>query len=148
MNVERAQPYEPVRFMIVDDDEISVMALQRAMKSLKLANPVDIARDGVEALEMLNQAIGPTGALPPYILTLDLNMPKMGGLEFLEEIRNNEAFKKLVVFVLTTSDAPSDIASAYEKNIAGYVVKEDPTNTFRDALEMLSDYSKLVVLPR
>lgn len=145
--MQNAKNYEPVRFMIVDDDAISVMAMERTMKQLKIANPVEVAKDGVEALAMLRKAIGKNGTLPPYILTLDLNMPKMGGLEFLEKIRNEEAFKKLVVFVLTTSDAPSDVASAYERNIAGYIVKEDPTNTFREALAMLKDYSQLVVLP-
>ena len=145
--MQNAKNYEPVRFMIVDDDAISVMAMERTMKQLKIANPVEVAKDGVEALAMLRKAISKNGTLPPYILTLDLNMPKMGGLEFLEKIRNEEAFKKLVVFVLTTSDAPSDVASAYERNIAGYIVKEDPTNTFREALAMLKDYSQLVVLP-
>jgi len=146
-NIQRPKDYESVRFMIVDDDDISIMALERAMKHLRLANPVEIASDGVQALEMLRAAIDSDGTLPPYILTLDLNMPKMGGLEFLNTIRKDKVFNKLVVFVLTTSDAPSDIASAYESNVAGYIVKEDPTNTFREALNMLNDYSQLVVLP-
>jgi len=147
MSIENTKPHEPVRFMIIDDDDISIMALERAIKKLKLVNPVEIANDGIEALEILRKAVDTDGSLPPYILTLDLNMPKMGGLEFLEIIRNDKVLKKLVVFVLTSSDASSDIAAAYEHGIAGYIVKEDPTDTFRDTLEMLNDYSQVVVLP-
>lgn len=139
--------YKPVQFMIVDDDDISIMAMQRSFKQLKLANPVVIAKNGVEALQVLRESIEENGALPPFILTLDLKMPKMGGLEFLEEVRKDKAFKKLIIFVLTTSDSPNDIAAAYEKNIAGYIVKENPTETFKEALALLSDYSQLVVLP-
>ena len=145
--MEQTNPLEPVRFMIVDDDDISAMAIERAIKKLKIANPVVMAKNGVEALEILEQSKNNDGKLPRYIVTLDLNMPMMGGLEFLEHIRNDQSFRKLIVFVLTTSDAPDDIASAYDQNIAGYIVKENPTETFKEALNMLSDYSQLVVLP-
>lgn len=133
--------------MIVDDDDICVMGLQRTMKKLKLVNPVVVAKDGIEALELLRAEVDDSNVLPPFIITLDLSMPRMGGLEFLEEIRKDPIFSKLVVFVLTTSNAPTDIASAYEKNIAGYIVKDNPTETFSKALSLLNDYSQLVVLP-
>jgi len=141
------EPYEPVRFIIIDDDDISLMAVKRSIKKLKIANPVTTAKDGVEAMEILHGLIGRDGKLPPCILTLDLNMPKMGGLEFLDKIRSNSTFSKLIVFVLTTSNTPSDIARAYEKNIAGYIVKGNETETLSVALELLNDYSQLVVLP-
>ncbi|MEE9320179.1 MAG: response regulator [Granulosicoccus sp.] len=131
----------------MDDDDVSVMAIQRSMKRLNLVNPTIIAKDGVEALQILHDSIGADNTLPPFIITLDLSMPKMGGLEFLSHIRDNPVFKKLVIFVLTTSDAPNDIAQAYEKNIAGYIVKENPTVTFQKSLSMLNDYAQLVVLP-
>ena len=117
------------------------------MKKLNLVNPVKIAKNGVEAIALLQKSIGVDGKLPPFIITLDLSMPKMGGLEFLEHIRGDSVFNKLVIFVLTTSDSPADIASAYDKNIAGYIVKENATETLRDALSMLSEYAQLVVLP-
>ncbi len=148
MNRARTDQYRPVEFMIVDDDEVSVMAIKRSMGQLNLINPVIVAKDGLEALKILEDAIGTDGELPPFIITLDLSMPKMDGLEFLEIVRKNEAFKKLVIFVLTTSDAPDDVAKAYEKNIAGYIVKENPTASFQKALSMLNDYAQLVVLPK
>ena len=147
MNLESAKNTAGVRFMFVDDDEISIMALERGLKQLEISNTVQIAIDGVEALAILNEAVHSDGTLPPYVVVLDINMPRMGGLEFLEKIRSNENFKKLVVFILTTSDAPSDIASAYEHNVAGYIVKEDSRNSYRETLVMIKAYSELVVLP-
>ena len=147
MKNKLSESFKPVQFMIVDDDDVSVMAIKRSMSQLNLVNPVLVARDGVQALKILNDAVEADSTLPPFIVTLDLSMPKMGGLEFLDHIRGSPVFSKLIVFVLTTSDAPDDIAHAYEKNIAGYIVKENPTETFRNALSMLNDYAQLVVLP-
>ncbi len=142
------ESHEPAHFLLVDDDDISVLAITRSIKKLNLVNQVTVAKDGVQALKILREAKEHDGRLPPFIVTLDLNMPKMGGLEFLDIVRADSAFSKLVIFVLTTSNSPVDIASAYEKNIAGYIVKENPTETFQHALEMLQGYSQLVVLPK
>lgn len=140
--------HDTATFMIVDDDEISIKSITRSIKSLNIANPVLIARDGVEALELLRQTIGDTKSLPPFIITLDLNMPRMGGLEFLNEIRKDDVFRKLIVFVLTTSDAPRDISSAYDKNIAGYIVKENLTESLQNSLKMIHGFAQLVLLPK
>ena len=140
--------YDTANFLIVDDDIVSIKSIQRAMKKLNICNPVTIARDGIEAIETLNSSFDSAHGLPPFIVTLDLNMPRMDGHTFLEEIRKNERFKKLVVFVLTSSDAQNDIARAYEKTIAGYIVKEDPVNSLKRALTMLDGYANLVILPK
>ncbi len=139
--------FEEVRFLIVDDDEVSVMSIKRAIRHQRLVNPQVVARDGQEALEILRGDAGQDKILPPYIIILDLNMPRMNGIEFLEVVRDDPTLHRAVIFVLTTSEAPDDIASAYDKNIAGYIVKESPTKTFADALSMIESYSKLVVLP-
>ena len=139
--------FEPVNFLIVDDDNVSVMAIRRSLKKLNIVNEVHTASDGLQALEILHKALDGNQFLPPFIVTLDLNMPRMTGLEFLDEIRQHPNFRKLVVFVLTTSDAPADIDSAYDKNIAGYIVKDNPTESLLNAIVMLKDFSQLVVLP-
>lgn len=139
--------YQSVKFLIVDDDDISVMAIQRAMKKLNIVNPVQVAKDGIEALEFLRGAADKDKVIPPYIITLDLNMPRMGGLEFLEEIRQDPMLQRAIVFVLTTSDSPREVSSAYDKNIAGYIVKESAAESFAEALKMIDDYANLVVLP-
>lgn len=136
-----------VSFLIVDDDAISVRSMQRAVKKMKLINDVHVAGDGIEALEVLRGENGNEGLQPPFIIILDLNMPRMNGLEFLEELRNDPALASAIVFVLTTSDATPDVTAAYAKNIAGYVVKEEAYETFCKMLDMLDCYAKLVVLP-
>ena len=135
-------------FLLVDDDQISIMAMKRALKKLKIVNKTLEAKDGQEALDILRAAADKaTGKLPPFIVTLDLNMPRMHGLEFLESVRADPALQRIVVFVFTTSDMPRDIQSAYSRNVAGYLVKENPSETFSEALEMLGSYSRIVELP-
>ncbi len=140
-------PTQPVRFLIVDDDQVSVLAIKRALKKLKIINPVQVARDGREALDLLRAELDETQTLPPYLVTLDLNMPRMTGFEFLEEVRNDVALHRLVIFVLSTSDAPADVANAYDNNIAGYIVKDDLGDSFVRALDMIDCFSKVVELP-
>ena len=135
-----------VTFLVVDDDDVSVMGMKRAIRKLQLSNPIEVARNGEEALKRL-RAEGDCKLKQPFIVTLDLNMPRMGGLEFLAEVRADEKLHDAVIFVVTTSDAPTDIASAYQRNIAGYIVKEDTFETLRRSLAMLREYSEVVRLP-
>lgn len=135
-------------FLIVDDDKVSVKTLRRAIDGLELANPIVVAGDGIEALDYLRRAARPSdGPLPPFIVLLDLDMPRMGGLEFLETVRADPRLARLVVFVVSTSDAPRDVAAAYDKNIAGYIVKGDPLDSLREGLGMVGNYARVVVLP-
>jgi len=138
----------PVTFLIVDDDLVSVMAIKRALKKLKIVNPIVVAKDGVEALDVLRGFCGPNNTLPPFLVTLDINMPRMDGFEFLEAVRNDTALHRAVIFVLSTSDAPKDIAKAYDKNIAGYIIKDDLGDSFTKALNMIDAYSRVVELPQ
>lgn len=140
-------PTREVRFLIVDDDKVSIMALQRTLKKLRIVNQVDIAKDGLEGMEILQDRVAQHGQLPPYIVILDLNMPRMNGLEFLDEVRGDPKLHKLIIFVLTTSDTPNDVAAAYDKNVAGYIVKDNPKESLSDALEMIGAYSRLVEIP-
>lgn len=135
-----------VTFLIVDDDDVAIMGMQRAIRKLDLTNPVEIARNGEEALEKLRG--GPRGRVErPYIVTLDLNMPRMGGLAFLDEVRRDPLLQDAIIFVVTTSDAPMDVASAYAQNIAGYIVKDNAYETLKLALDLLRNYAGIVHLP-
>lgn len=144
--ISMANDHEDITFLAVDDDEVSIMAIKRAVKRLKIVNPVEVAYDGKEALDIL-RANGTDGVRKRYIVTLDLNMPRMTGLELLEEVRKDKELQKQIIFVLSTSDAPTDITAAYEKNIAGYIVKENAYESMKSALEMLGAYMKIVQLP-
>ncbi|MCJ7874429.1 response regulator [Marinovum sp. 2_MG-2023] len=132
-----------VTFLIVDDDSVAVMAIKRTLRKLRLTNPVEVARDGQEALDLL-QGNGISPIKKPYIILLDLNMPRMSGLEFLAVVREDKELANSVVFVLTTSDAPSDIAAAYRHKIAGYIVKENASETISTAISMLDSYTEIV----
>jgi CheY-like chemotaxis protein len=138
---------ESVPFLVVDDDEVSIMAIKRGFKKLEIRNPINIARDGQEALEILRGDSDRERLLPPYIVTLDINMPRMNGLEFLEIVRDDPELKEAVIFVLTTSDAASDIHTAYENNVAGYILKDNVNDSLTKALKMIGEYAELVILP-
>lgn len=131
-----------VTFLVVDDDDVAVMAMRRAIRKLGLSNPVEVATDGEDALARLR-----LGVERPFIVTLDLNMPRMNGMEFLAEVRRDPELQDTVIFVVTTSDAPKDVTSAYARNIAGYIVKEDTFETLKRALSMLREYTEVVRLP-
>lgn len=132
-----------VTVLLVDDDEVDVMGVKRAFTSARIANPVVVARDGLEALEKLRANEIPR----PYVILLDLNMPRMNGIEFLDVIRADENFRDSVVFVLTTSRAEKDKWSAYQRNVAGYIVKENVGEEFIDAISLLDIYWRIVELP-
>ncbi|OUR77338.1 two-component system response regulator [Alphaproteobacteria bacterium 46_93_T64] len=137
-----------VKLLLVEDDEIDVMGIRRALKSMKIVNSLCIARDGIEALEYLRGENGKEKLEQPYIILLDLNMPRMGGLEFLEEVRKDEKLQKSTIFVMTTSSDEKDICAAYDKNIAGYIVKSKAEETFLEAINMIGHYWKIVEFPQ
>ncbi|MBH24017.1 MAG: two-component system response regulator [Myxococcales bacterium] len=134
-----------LNILLVDDDDIDVKGVQRAFKKAGLAPHLLRAHDGEEALAMLR---GEASQLPKRpIVLLDLNMPRMNGLEFLAAIRNDDALKNLVVFVMTTSADERDISHAYAHNVAGYIVKRDAGATFARLPELLRAYTGCVTLP-
>ncbi len=136
-----------VNLLLVDDDEVDVQGLKRAFTKSRIANPITVARDGIEALEVLRGENGHAKMPKPHLILLDLNMPRMNGLEFLEAVRADEELKTAVVFMITTSKAEEDKARAYGRNVAGYIVKKDPANTFLQAVSMLEHYWKIVEFP-
>ncbi|MEM9988340.1 MAG: response regulator [Pseudomonadota bacterium] len=137
---------KPVNLLLVEDDSADVMGIERALKSLKVSNPLTIANDGLEALDHLRGENGKEKLQAPYIILLDLNMPRMNGIEFLQEIRKDDELKTAVVFVLTTSSSDEDKVKAYEQNIAGYIVKNDPTKSFMEAVGLIDYYWSIVEL--
>jgi len=135
--------YKEVSILLVEDDDIDAMGVTRAVKNLRLVNTLYRARDGIEALEMLR-----SGTIKrPYIILLDLNMPRMSGIEMLGELRKDPTLTDSIVFVLTTSKDDEDKSAAYKEHIAGYVVKSKLDEGFEDLLKLLDHYWRLVELP-
>lgn len=135
--------FKPASILLVEDDDIDAMSVQRAFQRMKIANPIVRAKDGIEALDILLKG----GIEQPYLILLDLNMPRMGGLELLDTIRNNPQLELSVVFVLTTSKDDEDKIKAYKHHVAGYIVKEKLDEGFEQLVRMLDHYWRLVELP-
>ncbi len=133
-----------INVLLVEDDQIDVMGVQRAFKSVEFVNPVIVAGNGLEALEKLRD----NKSVPrPFLILLDLNMPRMGGHEFLAELRKDKDLHDSIVFVLTTSKADEDKFRAYQHNVAGYLVKGKVGDGFMDAVKLLDSYWRLVEFP-
>jgi CheY-like chemotaxis protein len=138
---------ETVTVLLVDDDDVDVQAVRRAFRKARIANPIVAARDGVEALAVLRGEDGHERIARPYIIILDLNMPRMDGLEFLTELRKDAEHHDAVVFVLTTSKADEDRTASYDKNVAGYIVKSNVGEGFLNVIQLLDCYWRVVLLP-
>lgn len=107
--------------LLVEDSDVDVMSVKRAFRQLKIKNSLHIATDGYEGLDMLS-GDSPLDPIPQIIL-LDLNMPKMGGIEFLLELRQHERFQNIDVVVLTTSNWYNDKIRTFDLGISAYLVK-------------------------
>lgn len=133
-----------LNILLVEDDDIDVMTVQRAFRKNNISNPLKVAGNGIEALEMLRG-----GEIPPHnrIILLDINMPRMDGIEFLRELRADPELRSTTVVVLTTSNEDRDRVQAYELNVAGYLLKPVTFVNFVEIMAMLNKYWTLMEFP-
>ncbi len=137
-----------VNILLVEDDTVDVMNVERAFAKNNIQNPLFLAKNGIEALAMLRGTHGTITISPrPQIILLDLNMPQMNGLEFLKEIRKDPVLKSISVFVMTTSIDDRDRCEAYNLNVAGYILKPVSFEKFVAAVSILDSYWKLCEQP-
>jgi len=129
-----------LHILLVDDDEVDVMNVQRSFKKNNIRNPLYVATNGLEALALLRGQGAEAIPGPRRLILLDLNMPKMNGLEFLRAIREDPALRPLTVVVLTTSDDERDRVEAYNLNVAGYILKPVTFTAFVEAMATLNKY--------
>ncbi len=109
--------------LIVEDDYLDIMALKRAFKKLNINRPLHIAHNGKEALAKLRGENEPIPEPFPTTIYLDVNMPKMNGIEFLRILRSDEALRHIEVYILTTSNEAYDKDAAKNLGVEGYIVK-------------------------
>lgn len=133
-----------LNILLVEDDSVDVMTVVRAFKEVQFGNPIHHAEDGVVALERLRAG---EIDLDKLLILLDLNMPRMNGMEFLRELRADPALKHLPVVVLTTSNNDRDRIDAYDLNVAGYLVKPVTFEGFIKVIAALRTYWTYVELP-
>lgn len=132
-----------ITLLLIEDDDIDAEGIERAFLENRIANPIVRAKDGLEALELLDES----KLNQPYVILLDLNMPRMGGIDFLKAIRKHSVHSNAVIFVLTTSSADNDVVAAYSEHISGYFIKSEMGLNFFDIAKLFDGYWKIVKLP-
>ena len=133
-----------VNILLVEDDEVDVMNVHRAFAKNDIRNPLWVAGSGPEGLRMLR-----SGQVPRErrLVLLELNMPRMTGIEFLRELRADPVLRPTPVVVLTTSDDERDLVNAYDLNVAGYILKPVTFPRFVEVVAALDRYWALVEYP-
>jgi CheY-like chemotaxis protein len=129
--------------LLVEDDMVDMMSVKRALKELKVTNPLNHVGNGEEALEFLRN---PANAKPAIIL-LDLNMPRMNGHEFLSIIKQDEELRRIPVIVLTTSRGELDKVQSFDLGVAGYMIKPVDYQQFVEVMRTIRLYWTLSELP-
>lgn len=129
--------------LLVEDDRVDAMTVKRAFKQIKVPNPLFHVENGEEALEFLRDESKPT----PMIILLDLNMPKMNGVEFLQVVKNDEELKQIPVIVLTTSKEQQDRVNTFKFSIAGYMIKPVDYQQFVEMVKTIRVYWNMSQLP-
>lgn len=125
------------------------MNVRRAFKKSNIGNPLYVASNGLDALTMLRGKDGQPPVVPAErrLILLDLNMPRMGGIEFLHELRSDPKLKVTPVIVLTTSNQDKDRVEAYHLNVAGYILKPVTFANFAETMVTLNKYWTLCEMP-
>ncbi|WP_008312287.1 response regulator [Leptolyngbya sp. PCC 6406] len=139
---------QDLNILLVEDDDVDVMNVKRAFRRNNISTPLYVAKNGLEGLAMLRGDPNDEG-LPRdrRMILLDLNMPRMNGIEFLEALRQDPHLSTTPVVVLTTSNADRDRLAAYRYNVAGYILKPVQFASFADTMVALSNYWTLCELP-
>lgn len=123
-----------LRILLIEDDQIEVMKFNRTISKLSLGHKIIEANNGEEALEVLKKGV------TPDIILLDLNMPKMNGIEFLRTLKADEKLKYIPSIILTTSSNQKDLLACYEIGIAGYILKPLKYEDYMMNIENLLNY--------
>ncbi|RAU83634.1 response regulator [Pontibacter arcticus] len=130
-----------VTILLVEDDYLDIMNVERELKRIDLKHPLHVARNGREALDMLRGDGFPKITPAPSVILLDINMPKMNGLEFLTELRHDPEFSHIPVFIMTTSNEETDRMTAQKLNVTGYIVKPLSFDSFENGVSSLDSFS-------
>jgi CheY-like chemotaxis protein len=131
----------------VEDDDGDAKAVERTFLKARIANPIVRALDGIEALEILRGTDEQPRLGPPYLLLVDLNMPRMNGIQLVTAIREDPELHDTVIFMLTTSNRAEDKQAAYSMNVTGYVLKEKAGEDFLKLFSLVDSYWRIVEMP-
>jgi CheY-like chemotaxis protein len=137
----------PIRILLVEDDDGDAKAVERTFLKVPMANPILRARDGLEAMEILKGTDTQPRLEPPYLLLVDLNLPRMNGIQLVTAIREDPDLHATIIFMLTTSNRAEDKQSAYALNVTGYILKEKAGEDFLKVFSLVDSYWRIVEMP-
>jgi len=129
--------------LLLEDDEIDVAAIKRALKELNIKNPLVVCENGDKGLEWLRANLH----TPPAVILTDIDMPVMNGMEFLDKIKRDPDLQKLPVVILSTFREEQDRAKAFKLGVAGYMIKPIDASKYRSILKIIADYWQSSELP-
>ena len=132
---------KPINILLVEDDQLDAIDIRRSLDKLSIVYHMHIAKNGEEALEMLNGTNKEVLIPLPDVVLIDINMPRMNGLEFLTTVRSTDRLKELNCFIITTSDEKVDRKTAEQLGVSGYIIKPLKLNnsTSMDAFNLMID---------
>jgi CheY-like chemotaxis protein len=130
-----------INILLVEDDEVDIMTVKRAFAKNNITNPLFVAHNGLEALELLRKDDIPARR---RLILLDVNMPKMNGIEFLRELRADPALQQASVVMMTTSNEERDRIEAFKFNVAGYLLKPVTFQQFAEVMSTINKYWALM----
>ncbi|MFH1371774.1 MAG: response regulator [Planctomycetota bacterium] len=130
--------------MLIEDDSVDAMTVRRAMRELHINNSMVHCLDGEDGLKYLTDP----ETEKPFVILLDLNMPKMSGIEFLKAVKTYPELKRIPIVVLTTSKEKRDVLDSFELGAAGYMIKPVDYAKFTDVINTVMLYWSLSELPR
>lgn len=136
-----------LNILLVEDNKLDAMLFTRALGKVAPEAKVFHAKDGMEALEMLRETDPAAAVERPFVTLLDINMPRMNGHEYLENLRALDSDSDSVVFMFTTSDSPQDISRAYANRVNGYFVKPQNSKGLKTILQTIRDFWSICETP-
>lgn len=138
-----------IHILLVEDNEGDVVLTKEALSSGRIKNKISVVRDGEEALDFVHKRNQYANAERPDLILLDINLPKIDGLEVLTEIKNDAELKAIPVVMLTTSSAERDIVNSYRNHANCYITKPVDLEKFLDIVHAIEDYwISIVKLPK
>lgn len=129
-----------IQILLVEDNEGDILLTLEAFKEIKAKNNIAVVKDGVEAIEFLKKEGQYTNSILPHLILLDINMPKLSGIEVLDFIKKDERLKRIPVVMLTTSSSESDIAACYEKSANCFITKPLDFGKFLNVIEAIETF--------
>ena len=138
---------KPLHIVLVEDDDVDAEAIIRAFRAIGVAAKTTRFVDGRAAIDALRGPFGAQLQSEPYLILLDLNMPRMNGIAFLDELRQDAVLRRSIVFALTGSDEERDMAAAYDRRVAGYLIKAGQGVDYGSLRELLEIYYQAIEFP-